>query len=101
MKSFEGIGLRHLSYLETLRFRCISRLEYLTEATLPSALKSLKFENCPRLESLPEDRLPSSLKLLSIKECPLLEDRYGNERGEHWSNIAHIPVVKINGHVTI
>ena len=101
MKSFEGMGLRHLSSLETLRFRYFSRLEYLTEATLPSALKSLKFENCPRLESLPEDRLPSSLKLLSIKECPLLEDRYGNERGEHWSNIAHIPVIKINGQVTI
>lgn len=31
MKSFEVIGLRHLSSLENLRFRCISRLEYLTD----------------------------------------------------------------------
>ncbi|XP_045825239.1 putative disease resistance RPP13-like protein 1 [Trifolium pratense] len=101
MKSFEGIGLRHLSSLEKLQFRYFSRLKYLTEGTLPCNLKSLKFENCPRLESLSEDSLPSSLKRLIIRECPLLEERYGSERGEHWSKIAHIPVIKINDKVTI
>ncbi|KAI5441709.1 putative disease resistance RPP13-like protein 1 [Lathyrus oleraceus] len=67
-----------------------------------SSLESLHFLHCPGLESLPEkNTLPSSLKLLSIRKCPLLEAKYENQRVKHWSSIAHIPVIKINGQVII
>jgi hypothetical protein len=66
-----------------------------------SSLESLHFLHCSGLESLPEDTLPSSLKLLSIRKCSQLEARYESQRGKHWSNIAHIPVIKINGQVII
>ncbi|CAJ2639059.1 unnamed protein product [Trifolium pratense] len=98
-KSLEGNGLRHLSSLEYLSFSWCSELVSLPEKSLPSSLKSLLFCGCSELESLPEDSLPSSLELLCIYECPLLEERY--KRKEHWSNIAHIPVIKINDQVTL
>ncbi|XP_045790417.1 putative disease resistance RPP13-like protein 1 [Trifolium pratense] len=66
-----------------------------------SSLESLHFLHCPGLESLPEDTLLSSLKLLSIRKCSRLEARYESQRGKDWSNIAHIPVIKINGQVII
>ena len=99
MKSFDGNGLRHLSSLEYLLFWDCRQLESLPENCLPSSLKSLEFDGCEKLESLPEDSLPSSLKKLSIRRCPLLEERY--KRKEHCSKIAHIPVIYINGQVTI
>jgi len=122
MKSFEGNGLQNLSSLRKLEFRVCSELESLPKDTLPSALKSLlfwrckklksfpedmlpcslgslEFGSCARLKSLREDSIPSTLKLLTIGECPVLEERY--ESKKHWSNIAHIPVIRINGKVTI
>ncbi|CAL5201674.1 unnamed protein product [Lathyrus oleraceus] len=99
MTSFQGNGLQHLSSLENLHFRNCQQLESFPENYLPSSLKSLQFWFCPRLESLPEESLPDSLKLLVISRCPALEERYN--RKEHWSKIAHIPVIEIDGHVTI
>ncbi|MCH96471.1 disease resistance protein (CC-NBS-LRR class) family protein [Trifolium medium] len=101
MKCIDRNGLRHLSSLEKLEFEYCLGLESLAEVVLPSSLKTLKFNHCPRLESLPEDRLPSSLKLLRIDRCPVLEARYEYESGKHWSNIVHIPIIEINGKVTI
>ncbi|CAK8565029.1 unnamed protein product [Lathyrus sativus] len=98
--SFEGIGLRHHSSLESLTFNIsLYQLESLSESFLPSSLKSLQIYYCERLESLPEDSLPTSLKRLTIRLCPLLEERY--KRKENWSKIAHIPVIQINDQVTI
>ncbi|AES69596.1 FNIP repeat protein [Medicago truncatula] len=94
MKSFDGNGLRHLSSLQSLCFLFCQQLETLPENCLPSSLKSLEFYDCKKLESLPEDSLPESLKELYIDGCPLLEERY--KRKEHWSKIAHIPVISIN-----
>jgi len=99
MKSFDGNGLRHLSSLENLNFQVCPQLESLPENCLPYSLKSLAFSHCEQLESLPEDSLPGSLKHLFIAGCPLLKERY--KRKEHWSKIAHIPVIEINGQVTI
>ncbi|CAK8565015.1 unnamed protein product [Lathyrus sativus] len=122
MNFLEGNGLRHLSSLEnlyisdcpglvslpekafpsslkTLSFRDCRRLESLPEKAFPSSLKTLYFRDCPRLESLLEDNLPTSLEQLYIYNCRLLEERY--KREEHWSKIAHIPVIKINGQLTI
>ncbi|KAK7401009.1 hypothetical protein VNO78_12319 [Psophocarpus tetragonolobus] len=58
-----------------------------------SSLTQLRIENCERLESLPEDQLPSSLEVLEIYKCPLLEARYEDQKGRHWSKIAHISTV--------
>jgi len=122
MKSFDGSGLRHLSSLVYLEFEYCEHLESLPANFLPSSLKSLKISDCEKLESLPENCLPSSLeilavwfckkleslpeeslsdslKLLYIWDCPVLKERYKSE--EHWSKIAHIPVIQINGEVTI
>ena len=99
MKSFDGNGLPHLSSLENLHFRNCQQLESLPENCLPSLLKSLEIWSCEKLESLPEDRLPDSLKRLSIVFCPLLEERY--KRKEHWSKISVIPVIEIDGEITI
>jgi len=99
MKSFDGNGLRHLSSLQNLCFWYCRQLESLPENCLPLSLKSLRFASCEKLESLPEDSLPDSLKELCIRDCPLLEERY--KRKEHWSKIAHIPVIRINDEVTI
>jgi hypothetical protein len=122
-KSLPRNGLQHLSTLENLIFENCSRLESLSEDMFPSSLKSLVFDYCPKLKSLPErlpssleileldqcrrlgslpkHGLPSSLKRLSIIHCRMLKARYGNKRGEHWSNIAHIPVIKVNDELTI
>ncbi|XP_058721469.1 putative disease resistance RPP13-like protein 1 [Vicia villosa] len=99
MKSLEGNGLRHLSSLQVLYFFNCSGLVSLPEKAFPSLLKTLEFSRCPRLESLPEDNLPSSLEHLYIRDCQLLEERY--KRNEHWSKLAHIPVIQINGQLII
>jgi hypothetical protein len=99
MKSFAGNGLQHLSSLENLYFHYCKKLESLPEHSLPSSLKSLRLYDCKNLESLPEHSLPDSINVLVIQSCPLLEERY--KRKEHWSKIAHIPVIKIDGLVTI
>ncbi|GAU38918.1 hypothetical protein TSUD_119840 [Trifolium subterraneum] len=100
MKSFDVSGLRHLSSLKSLWFRDCEELESLSEnCLLPSSLKSLQFWYCKKLESIPEDNLPDSLEILEIYDCPLLEERY--KRKENWSKIAHIPVIDINGQVTM
>ncbi|RHN66290.1 putative P-loop containing nucleoside triphosphate hydrolase, leucine-rich repeat domain, L [Medicago truncatula] len=87
------------SSLKSLKFVDCKKLESLPENCLPSSLKSLELWKCEKLESLPEDSLPDSLKRLDIYGCPLLEERY--KRKEHWSKIAHIPVIEINDQVTI
>jgi len=122
MKSFDGNGLRHLSSLQYLcfwycrqleslpencfpsslksvQFVACKKLQLIPENCLPSSLKSLQFDRCEKLQSLPEDSLPDSLEELTIVRCPLLEERY--KRKEHWSKIAHIPVIRINDEVTI
>ncbi|XP_058760402.1 putative disease resistance RPP13-like protein 1 [Vicia villosa] len=121
-KSLPGNGLQHLSSLENLRFNNCTKLGSLPENMFPSYLKSLEFCYCPKLKSLP-DRLPSSLEILElddcrrlgslpkdglpslkrliISNCRLLKAKYENQRGEHWSNIAHIPVIKIDNKLTI
>ncbi|CAL5201535.1 unnamed protein product [Lathyrus oleraceus] len=99
MKSFEGNGLQRLSSLENLHFRNCQQLESFPENCLPLSLKSLQLWSCERLETLPEESFPGSLKRLVIWRCPVLQERY--KRQEHWSKIAHIPVIEIEAQVTI
>ncbi|XP_027345111.1 putative disease resistance protein At3g14460 [Abrus precatorius] len=81
-------------------FRRLKRLEGTGLQHLPS-LKRLHLYDCVWLESLPEEQLPSSLEVLWIGSCPLLEERYRNEKGKHFSKIAHIPVIRISEQVII
>lgn len=90
--SLQYLSLRNLYDLKLLEGKGLQHLTSLTE---------LAIWNCKSLESLLEDQLPSSLELLEISSCPLLEARYQSRKGKHWSKIAHIPAIKINGKVII
>ena len=46
--------------------------------------------------SLPIPHL-TNLKHLHIDDCPNLEERYAEESGVEWSEIAHVPNIRING----
>ncbi|MCH81191.1 CC-NBS-LRR resistance protein, partial [Trifolium medium] len=92
MESLLPISLKNLDF-------DYCEFESLPENCFPSSLKKLGLYFCEKLESLPEDSLPDSLEMLEIWECPLLEERY--KMKEHWSKIAHIPIIEINGQVTV
>ncbi|PKU72516.1 Putative disease resistance protein RGA4 [Dendrobium catenatum] len=82
--------------LSELQFCNLKSLE-----TLPSSLESLSslqslyIEHVPMLRELPN--LPPSLQRLSIiGEChPELKERYREDGGSDWQNIAHIPDISI------
>ena len=63
------------------------------------ALKKLGIGCCPNLHSMPEEGLPTSLSFLNVMKCPLLKNRCLREKGEDWSKIAHVPVIKIDENV--
>ncbi|KAG5582653.1 hypothetical protein H5410_053280 [Solanum commersonii] len=65
-------------------------------------LQQLRLENCAKLEHLPSrDAMRGLTKLwyLKIKGCPKLEESCNNRSGPNtqWSNISHIPKVKVVG----
>jgi hypothetical protein len=88
------------SSLKSLLFDNCPKLKSLP-VRLPSSLEILELDQCRRLGALPKHGLPSSLKRLRISHCDMLKARYENQRGEHWSNIAHIPVIKVDDELTI
>ncbi|TKY46669.1 putative disease resistance RPP13 protein 1 [Spatholobus suberectus] len=90
--SLKFLGLQSFNGLKLLEGKGFQHLTYLQE---------LQIFNCQSLESLPEDQLPSSVEFLRIDGCPLLEARYQNQKGKHWSKIAHIPAIKINNEFII
>nr|POE77084.1 putative disease resistance rpp13-like protein 1 [Quercus suber] len=73
LKSLNGKGFQHLT-----------------------SLKHLKIWSCDDLDCLLEEVLPPSLCELDICNCLLLEERYGEEKGEGWVKIAHIPRISIS-----
>nr|POE82523.1 putative disease resistance rpp13-like protein 1 [Quercus suber] len=60
-----------------------------------TSLKNLRICCCNNLDCLLEEILPTSLCELYIYDCRLLKERYGNEKGEGWVKIAHIPRISI------
>ncbi|XP_006338951.1 uncharacterized protein [Solanum tuberosum] len=68
------------------------------------SLEELRLENCEKLEHLPSrdaiQRL-TTLWYLKIKGCPQFEQSCTNQSGPNsqWSNISHIPKVKVGGSI--
>ncbi|KAI9162653.1 hypothetical protein LWI28_029280 [Acer negundo] len=61
-----------------------------------SYLRLLEIRNCPKLKVLPKQILRAPrLEVLSIDQCTILRDHY--KKGTSWSNISHIPNIKIDG----
>ena len=75
----------------------ISRMRSLASLALQNliSLQSLHISYCRKLCSL--GLLPATLGRLEIRNCPVLKERFLKDKGEYWSNIAHIPCIKLDG----
>ncbi|KAL5787449.1 hypothetical protein ACOSP7_004398 [Xanthoceras sorbifolium] len=66
--------------------------------TIMPSLHSLEIDSCPKLKVLPKQLLQrAALTYLFIGGCPLLSERYRKGTGENWTDISHIPIIKIDG----
>ncbi|CAL8115571.1 unnamed protein product [Prunus armeniaca] len=104
LKSLDGKGLAHLTFLRSLSIARCDSLEFLPGEALQhlTSLQELYIYDCPSLQFLPEEGLPPSLSYLRIYNCSGLEKRYQNKTGEdHWDSISHIPCIRINDEVII
>ncbi|XP_016652529.1 PREDICTED: putative disease resistance RPP13-like protein 1 [Prunus mume] len=104
LKSLDGKGLAHLTFLRSLSITACKSLEFLPGEALQhlTSLQELYISSCPILQFLPEEGLPPSLSFLYISNCSGLEKRYQNKMGQdHWDNISHIPCIRINDEVII
>ncbi|XP_016652602.1 PREDICTED: LOW QUALITY PROTEIN: putative disease resistance RPP13-like protein 1 [Prunus mume] len=104
LKSLDGKGLAHLTFLRSLSITACKSLEFLPREALQhlTSLQELYIYDCPSLQFLPEEGLPPSLSYLRIYNCSGLEKRYQNKTGEdHWDSISHIPCIRINAEVII
>ncbi|XP_022764730.1 putative disease resistance protein At3g14460 [Durio zibethinus] len=81
---FEIINFKNLRKLSSKGFQNLTSLQFLS------------IENCPKLKSLPKKEMLPSLLVLFIYNCPVLKKRYRRDKGKLWSNIAHIPCVRID-----
>ncbi|CAL8115537.1 unnamed protein product [Prunus armeniaca] len=104
LKSLDGKGLAHLTFLRSLSITACKSLEFLPGEALQhlTSLQWLNISCCPSLQFLPEEGLPPSLSYLRIYKCSRLEKRYQNKTGQdHWASISHIPCIQINDEVII
>ena len=87
-----------LSQLQSLELKDFD-LESLPKEWLGNlaSLQRLQIWDCPNLTSLPGIRDLKSLHRLSIEGCPILGQRCQRQTGEDWPNIAHVPVVRVEG----
>ncbi|XWS65479.1 hypothetical protein CRYUN_Cryun05aG0116400 [Craigia yunnanensis] len=60
------------------------------------SLECLCIVNFPKLKSVLRKDMLLSLLELYIHDCPLLKQRCQRDKGQDWSNIAHIPFVQID-----
>ncbi|KAH7575605.1 hypothetical protein JRO89_XS02G0161600 [Xanthoceras sorbifolium] len=66
--------------------------------TIMPSLHLLEINSCPKLKVLPKQLLQrAALTYLVIEGCPILSERYRKRTGENWTDISHIPVIKIDG----
>ncbi|CAL8115519.1 unnamed protein product [Prunus armeniaca] len=104
LKSLDGKGLAHLTFLRSLSIFSCKSLKFLPGEALQhlTSLQKLKISWCDNLQFLPEEGLPPSLSYLKIFRCSALEKRYQNKTGQdHWASISHIPCIEINDEVII
>ncbi|BFG20524.1 hypothetical protein CerSpe_067980 [Prunus speciosa] len=104
LKSLDGKGLAHLTFLRSLSITRCNRLEFLPGEALQhlTSLQLLFISECDSIQFLPEEGLPPSLSYLSISNCSALEKRYQNKTGrDHWASISHVPSIQINDEVII
>ncbi|XP_021818449.1 putative disease resistance RPP13-like protein 1 [Prunus avium] len=104
LKSLDGKGLAHLTFLRSLSITRCKSLEFLPGEALQhlTSLQDLHISRCDSIQFLPEEGLPPSLSYLSIYNCSALEKRYQNKTGrDHWASISHIPSIRINDEVII
>ena len=89
--------IRHFTALEELRIQKFNGMEALPDwFSYLSSLQKLSLRCCKKLMSLPIPHL-TNLKHLHIDYCPNLEERYAEESGVEWSEIAHVPNIRIDG----
>ncbi|XP_021753186.1 disease resistance protein RGA2-like isoform X2 [Chenopodium quinoa] len=87
-----------LSSLHSLRIIDCNNLESLTPSIGGlSSLQSLTIDRCSKLKRMPEEmRHLTSLTELRIRRCsPVLMKECKNKNGANWSNIQHIPNIKL------
>ncbi|XP_070048733.1 putative disease resistance RPP13-like protein 1 [Nicotiana tomentosiformis] len=84
------------SSLSVLEIENCPNLQSLSEPALPSSLSKLVIWDCPKLQFLPVKRMPSSISELYISGCPLLKPLLEFDKGNYWTNIAHIPTIYID-----
>ncbi|XP_021753180.1 disease resistance protein RGA2-like isoform X1 [Chenopodium quinoa] len=88
-----------LSSLHSLRIIDCNNLESLTPSIGGlSSLQSLTIDRCSKLKRMPEEmRHLTSLTELRIRRCsPVLMKECKNKNGANWSNIQHIPNIKLD-----
>ncbi|KAJ9685426.1 hypothetical protein PVL29_017455 [Vitis rotundifolia] len=59
------------------------------------SLQVLNISYCPNLRSL--GLLPATLERLESNDYPMLKERGLKDKGEYWTNIAHIPCIELDG----
>ncbi|KAJ6764573.1 hypothetical protein OIU74_023461 [Salix koriyanagi] len=91
------LGIKYLKELE--EWDGIERRVGEEDATTTSIfivmrqLRELSIFDCPLLRALPDYVLAAPLQELYVSVCPNLSKRYGEEKGEDWHKISHIPLV--------
>ncbi|PWA59794.1 NBS-LRR resistance-like protein [Artemisia annua] len=94
-KNLESVseGLQHLTSLQHLSIIHCPKVKDLPETLLPSLL-SLEIRECRSLKELPV-KLLHSLLSWDISGCPDLKERC-RKGGSYWTEISHIPCIKID-----
>ncbi|EOY19768.1 CC-NBS-LRR protein [Theobroma cacao] len=95
----EGIGMKLPPSLINLTLKNFKNVGKLSSNGLQNltSLQCLSISHCPKLKSIPRKEMLPSLLRLYIWECPVLKKRCKRDEGKQWSNIAHVPEVRIDG----
>ncbi|KAL8240575.1 hypothetical protein R6Q59_013930 [Mikania micrantha] len=96
------ISMRKLTSIKFLEIKGFKEMKCLPDDTFRNltALEELRIQSCPNLRWLPDGiRNLEALKSLVIADCELVKLGCEKEVGVDWSNIAHIPYIKMDDQV--